>query len=439
MAVTHVGSTSGTNGTATWTRTLPAGLADGDLGIAFLSFTANVVTPATPTGWTLVENVQWGAAYNFNIYQRTLAASDTTIAWSKTGTSTSKTADAVMVLRGAETVLAGTANALSLTQVTSHPVPAASVASGQPIVTVVALGMRGSSMDTAIGAIPSGTTLGTQAWGTGGAASAVVTAYDLTEDTDGSVGSGSWTTTTIQAGVRYTIGVKAATTTPPPAPSLLAVIMDSLGTSWPANDGGAATRAALVAAGWPDTSAVRVDALTSRRIAGSAVTPTTETAINTWRSGGFDPKTWVIGLGTNNRDDTETELTTKVNTVLDLIASNAATSGRTVGDPYIVHWIGFALRDTPADSRTLLFQNVLKSISTARAGTVIRLLPWDWNSYVHNGRDETGLWIGSGSDAAGLHYLTPGYTLRNNWVAALAAPDGPRFIPNPQSAAFFGT
>lgn len=202
-----------------------------------------------------------------------------------------------------------------------------------------------------------------------------------------------------------TTWVGPAATTPPPDPAVPTdpAALGYIGDSLTYQDGSTAARDTLIAAGWPDTK-TRVDGLIGRAIIDGTALPSSQEVVNSWRADGFDPKTWIIALGSNNVGATDANWVNWCGQMLDLIAAGEG--------PYVVYWVGIAFRDDPADTRTSRFQAVLDGLVGARPN--IDLRPLDWNAYVHNGRDETGLW--QTGDATGRHMTPTGYALRNNYV-----------------------
>lgn len=181
----------------------------------------------------------------------------------------------------------------------------------------------------------------------------------------------------------------------------------------------------LVANGWANTTDTRVDGLIGRSIINGVAPyiPSSQDVINTWRAGGFNPRTWVIALITNDEWDTDPNWTTKVNTLLDLIVSVPHASGL----PYRVFWVGgpiyradVAAANAPTyANRATRFAAVMASIRTARlaAGQIGEMTYIDFPALYRNGRDETGHW--QAGDATGRHMTPTGYGVRNGLTVPL--------------------
>lgn len=129
---------------------------------------------------------------------------------------------------------------------------------------------------------------------------------------------------------------------------------------------------------------------------------------------------WWIALGTNREVDTGdaaavTALTNAVQTILDAIGNE----GR-------VTWCGLAYKGA-GNTNAGLYNPAIKALVEAKTGCRYA----DWQNYVHNGRDETNLWLSSDS----THMSQEGYDLKNRWMRdQLAIPwasewDGAKLIP----------
>lgn len=148
-----------------------------------------------------------------------------------------------------------------------------------------------------------------------------------------------------------------------------------------------------------DVTNIGVNGLTGRGIAGTAVRPSTLEVIQQWRFTGFDPGTYLIALGTNNRGDTAAHWRRDIGKVLTEIGPGKA-----------VHWIGLAFRGG-FDPRAEQFDRVLWELQIDG-----RLTGHSWEDYIHDGRDQTGLWLPS--DPNGVHMTKAGYDIRNAYYAA---------------------
>lgn len=105
---------------------------------------------------------------------------------------------------------------------------------------------------------------------------------------------------------------------------------------------------------------------------------------------------WLIALGTNNVSDSQTTFVNNMNTVLN-----------TIGSTDKVVWVGVGFyRVTNANAAKVnpLIQSTVGGYGNAAYA--------DWNSYIHNGRDETGLWI---YPTDSTHMTDAGYAIRNGY------------------------
>lgn len=172
--------------------------------------------------------------------------------------------------------------------------------------------------------------------------------------------------------------------------------------------------AAIVAngAGWTNTR-VRVNGLTSRTINyDNGVHPTGVEQVAAWRTEGFDPGTWAIALGGNGGASNQAQQQTWINDILSAIAAGPQSS-------YRVIMFGFARQDS-ADADAIRFWAALQAVT---APSKITLTKVDYNSLLHNGRNETGLWQSTAPTEA--HMTSAGYTVRDSIIVSyLTAPSG---------------
>lgn len=181
------------------------------------------------------------------------------------------------------------------------------------------------------------------------------------------------------------------------------------------NPGTTSIMSRLVTQGW-GAGNVMIDALSGRTISnGSGVT--TQNVIDSWRSLGFNPRTFCFALITNDDFDTDVNWTAKVNAVLDKVLEMPHQSGL----KYRIFWIGGpAYRadiqaGAPYSTRYSRFQTVMDTIRASRVPSDFELISCiNITAYIHNGRDETGLFLSAGSDATGRGMTTAGYTVRND-------------------------
>jgi hypothetical protein len=214
MAATVVGGDAAASGNVTTvTATIPAGTQTGDLGLMCIAWgSAQTLTP--PTGWTQV-----GSTLNFSgssagaFYRRSMLTSDAGGSLTSTVNVASRQSIGIVVVRGVSDPHQGVSSAQTSTATTSHSNPTVTSLTG----TVVSIGLlliRGSSLDAAIGTLPSGYTLIDQAWGTSSGACAAVLAHNLTPDTDGTVGGGNWVCSTNQISARANFALTVTPTGP---------------------------------------------------------------------------------------------------------------------------------------------------------------------------------------------------------------------------------
>jgi hypothetical protein len=190
----------------------------------------------------------------------------------------------------------------------------------------------------------------------------------------------------------------------PVDPNGLAVPGDSLTyQGGPGNGDGGWVETSLAAVGW-DPPHVQVDGLISREIYNTGVTPTTKTVIDTWRANGFNPKNFLMPLGTNGSNDTLAVQKTKINAILDVVAQG--TTG-----VYKVWWPTITWQDTTGEAaRIATFRQAITEVAAAR--TDVQVVVIDYDALLHNGRDESALWSGS------PHMTSTGYALRNSIIAS---------------------
>lgn len=180
-------------------------------------------------------------------------------------------------------------------------------------------------------------------------------------------------------------------------------------------DGGNVETGLVTYGGW-DAAHVTVDGVIGRSISGVAVLPSAPQSIDAMRLTGWDPRTWLISLGGNGIHDSLALQKSYITILLDKI-----TSGTT--GVYRVYWMNVVRQDT-ADTEVDRFWQALTEIKAAR--TDCEFLPYDLDSAIHNGRDETGLWSGDG-----VHMSTAGYNIRNQLVGTYAALNGPPVVLPP--------
>jgi hypothetical protein len=179
-------------------------------------------------------------------------------------------------------------------------------------------------------------------------------------------------------------------------------IGDSL--TYGAGRGIASQTTKLTAAGW-SSSGVKVDGVVGRPLAKDwSGKPGSISVLRTWRTGGFDPKTVIVALGTNNRNSTTTLQTTHIKALL-----------AEIGPGHRIYWVNLGFRNQ-SDAAVARFNANLASIAAARTDLTVL----DWNTHVHAQPDQSRLW--SATDAGGIHMTYAGYEVRYKFIAAAVKP-----------------
>lgn len=127
MAISIVGTVTGSSGAGTSANpavTLPAGLANGDLGILLVS-TANTGAVTDPAGWSLLSPspLLSGAILAGRVYTKSLTSAESSTAVTVTLAATKWSAICI-IFRGANTTLDGSSSTTQTTNTTSLTVPA---------------------------------------------------------------------------------------------------------------------------------------------------------------------------------------------------------------------------------------------------------------------------------------------------------------------------
>ncbi|WP_375425986.1 hypothetical protein [uncultured Friedmanniella sp.] len=170
--------------------------------------------------------------------------------------------------------------------------------------------------------------------------------------------------------------------------------------------------ARIVANGQGWTAArVRVNGLTSRTINfDNGVHPTGVEQVAAWRAEGFDPGTWALALGGNGGASDQAQQQTWIGDILTAIAA-----GPQAG--YRVILFGFSRLD-PANADAARFWAAMQAVTPPAKIALTRV---DYNSLLHNGRSETGLW--QSASPTEPHMTTAGYLVRDQiMVPFLTAP-----------------
>ncbi|TIC81960.1 SGNH/GDSL hydrolase family protein [Nocardioides sp. GY 10127] len=152
----------------------------------------------------------------------------------------------------------------------------------------------------------------------------------------------------------------------------------------------------------------RVDGLIGRPISADTAGTSSLEVISSWRDDGFDPRYWCVPLGANERNATDSQWRTHITEVLDAIASGDRSD-------YVVLWPGLVFSpDVDMADAVGRFNALLDTIAGER--TDLTLLGYDMDAAIHDGRDESGLWLSS--DTTGRHMTAAGYAVRNQVVTA---------------------
>lgn len=189
-------------------------------------------------------------------------------------------------------------------------------------------------------------------------------------------------------------------------PNAIGVIGDSL--LYQAGAGVADLNTRIIAKGWADPN-TELDGLVGRSISGEAVTPSSITVVRTWRAAGFNPRVWVIALGTNNKNATEAQWDSAIQLLLDEI-----------GPGHKIYWVGLGFQNA-SDSRVLAFNINLAQIAAARPDSDMVAL--DWNAATECPHSDASKW--DATDAEGIHMTRAGYDIRDQWIADQIASEAP--------------
>ena len=214
MAVTTLAIPGGQATNADVTVTLPGSIPDNSLALIRVEFnpaSGGTNTVTMPAGWTLVRNQVFSSSFHSNLYSKAVGASDSGASVLVDITSTtSKMCAYGLVLVGADIAdLDDVAFVDVSASSTSHTNPATSSTPPPARVAVSFCGTRGSAAVTTI-TPPAGFTAVASAYNTGSGACAGMVAVNLTEDSDGAVGGGTWSLNAAQGAALYTLAIAAA-------------------------------------------------------------------------------------------------------------------------------------------------------------------------------------------------------------------------------------
>lgn len=153
------------------------------------------------------------------------------------------------------------------------------------------------------------------------------------------------------------------------------------------------TRSRLVTAGW-DAGSIYWHGVGGKQInvadtSGSTTIQNLDSAVAQFGA----PDQAIIALGTNDVSKTDQQIIDAINAVLNHC--------ETLGIPEVI-WRGIAY-ESPSNPNATRVNPIIKT--TVNARTFARFA--DWAAYIHNGRDETGLW----HPTDGSHMTTEGYAI----------------------------
>lgn len=189
MVASRIGGDASSVNSSSWSVTLPNGIQAGDVGFLVVSTTASVLNDP-PAGWTIVDVYTNNNVYWDHVLTRTMDGTESGTTATVGGAGTSKVGMVLEVWRDAYFDIANLTYTVQVnTTSNTCPVPAASFSGTAVFFTVWSC--RNSTAPTSV-TKPTGTTLSNQAFTSGGGAMCVAGAYSTTQETDGSVGSGSW-------------------------------------------------------------------------------------------------------------------------------------------------------------------------------------------------------------------------------------------------------
>lgn len=189
--------------------TLPAGIANGDIG--YISHTYNPTTGATttPAGWTLVRTDAFSTTAETKLYRKSLVTGDSSATVTFTNAGSQRMSAGLGVLKGVTAEDVVNVRVENVTTPATNTAPTATA--GTLDVQMVFWNERSSTPSTAMTSAPSGVTMpaGGSAFGVGSGACSVVVGYNLTPvAAAGSLGGGAWDPdVSNNAVIMYVIGV----------------------------------------------------------------------------------------------------------------------------------------------------------------------------------------------------------------------------------------
>lgn len=206
---TSQGANIAISNAVTASTNLPAALATGDLGFAAVGYSPSLgaltVTPVNQ-GWTLIEDVTFGASFHLLIYKKNLTAADSSTAITVTGP-TQKFAIGYDVIRGG-TAMEQALGAEFVGSVVQNTQALATFANTTRNVQVAFWCERESTPSTTV-SVPAGFTRVAQAYQLSSGATSMVIGVNLTEKpAPGPIGGGVFTSDVPNdAVITYVIGI----------------------------------------------------------------------------------------------------------------------------------------------------------------------------------------------------------------------------------------
>lgn len=166
---------------------------------------------------------------------------------------------------------------------------------------------------------------------------------------------------------------------------------------------------ALEDAGWAGED-IRMDGVWGRPIDGTGP-DATSAVINAWRADGFDPRVWLIALGTNNLGGPADQWQQDVRSVLNVV--NSGSTGN-----YTVYWVTTGYLDDDANNEGLFLQT-MQDIAADYPNVVVA----DYGAYLDEHRDQPD-WPAMWTDP--VHHSEAGYAeLRTPFYLATLQPEAP--------------
>ena len=166
---------------------------------------------------------------------------------------------------------------------------------------------------------------------------------------------------------------------------------------------------ALIEQGWAGTD-IRLDGVAGRTIDRPGPGSTSET-IKTWRQDGFDPRVWLIALGTNDASDPVSQWQKEIRGVLNAI--NEGPAGN-----YTIYWVTTGYLEADVNNQSLFLQTMHEI-----AGDYPNVIVADYGAFLDSHRDDPN-WAAMWSDP--VHHSEAGYkALRTPFYVTTLQPEAP--------------